>query len=310
MIRAGAIDIGTNTTLALLAESDGDTLHTIKDSLTPNHLGEALSEDGTLPTDAIAVNVDLLHELVREFRSKGAADIVICSTAVLRTAKNREEFQHAVRDILGLELKILSGTQEAALTYAGAVSTMELLPHERVNVIDLGGGSTEVISGQGNTPGQSVSLEVGAVMLTKRYFTQGAVPSIEEIQHLRSEVRKIQGDLFSPGVHDGVPWVLVGGTPVTLAMLKHGMTRYLPEKISGTTLTPHDIDGMIDRFSGKHPEELQALPAMPPGRGKYILAGTLLLRELFDVLQIGSGTVTERGLRHGIWLAHFGRQEV
>lgn len=215
-----------------------------------------------------------------------------------------------MHDVVGLDLKILSGTQEAALTYAGAVSTMELLPHERVNVIDIGGGSTEVISGQGNSPGQSVSLEVGAVVLTKRYFTPGAIPTVDEISLLRSEVRKIQGDLFSPGVHEGVPWVLVGGTPVTLAMLKLGLTRYQPEKISGTTLTAHDVDELIGRFSGKHAEELQALPAMPPGRGKYILAGTLLLRELFDVLQIDSGAVTERGLRHGLWLAHFGRQEV
>lgn len=92
MIRAGAIDIGTNTTLALLAEGDGDTLHTIKDSLTPNRLGEALTEDGTLPLDAIAVNVDLLHELVRDFRMNGATDIVACSTAVMRTAKTATSF--------------------------------------------------------------------------------------------------------------------------------------------------------------------------------------------------------------------------
>lgn len=310
MIRAGAIDIGTNTTLALLAEGDVDTLRTIKDSLTPNHLGESIQEDGTLPADAIAVNVDLLHELVREFRAKGATDVVICSTAVMRTARNREEFQQAVREIIGLELKILSGSQEAALTYAGAVSALDLLPNERVNVIDLGGGSTEVISGQGNSPGQSVSLEVGAVNLTRRYFTPNESPSPEEIARLRQEVRKIQGNLFSPDGQGNVPWILVGGTPVTLAMLKLNLTRYQPEKIGGVELTLEELDTMIGRFAGRHPEELQALPAMPPGRGKYILAGTLLLRELFDVLQIQRASVTERGLRHGLWIAHFGRQEV
>ncbi len=310
MIRAAAIDVGTNTTLALFAEGDGETLRTIKDSLTPNRLGESLNEDGTIPQDVIAVNIDLLHELVREFRSKGASDVVACSTAVLRTAKNREEFQRAVHDVVGIELKILSGTQEAALTYAGAVSSMELLPHERVNVIDLGGGSTEVISGQGNSPGQSVSLEAGAVVLTKRYFKQGEPATPEEIARMRQDVRKVQGNLFSPEVHEGVPWVLVGGTAVTLAMLKLNLPRYSPEKIAGVELTPEDLDTMIGRFAGRHPEELQALPAMPPGRGKFILAGSLLLRELFDVLQIQSGKVTERGLRHGLWLAHFGRQEV
>lgn len=310
MIRAAAIDIGTNTTLALLAEGDGETLRTIKDSLTPNHLGEALREDGTLPADAIALNVDLLNELVREFRSKGAADIVACSTAVMRMARNRDEFQRAVKDIVGIDLKILSGSQEATLTYTGAVSALELLPHERVNVIDLGGGSTEVISGQGNVPGQSVSLEVGAVNMTKRFFTIGETAQPDEIARLRHEVRMIQGNLFSPEYHSNVPWILVGGTPVTLAMLKLGLTRYQPEKISGVELTLEDIDSMIGRFAGRHPDELQALPAMPPGRGKFILAGTLLLRELFDVLQISAGKVSERGLRHGLWLAHFGRQEV
>lgn len=310
MIRAAAIDIGTNTTLALLAEGDGESLRTIKDSLTPNHLGEALRDDGTLPPDAIALNVDLLNELVREFKSKGASDIVACSTAVMRTAHNREEFQEAVRDIVGIELKILSGSQEATLTYTGAVSALELLPHERVNVIDLGGGSTEVISGKGNVPGQSVSLEVGAVNLTKRYFTMGEPALPEEITRMRHEVRKIQGNLFSPELHEGVPWILVGGTPVTLAMIKQNLSRYQPEKISGVELTLEDIDVMIGRFAGRHPDELQAIPAMPPGRGKFILAGTLLLRELFDVLQIQSGKVSERGLRHGLWLAHFGRQEV
>lgn len=310
MIRAAAIDIGTNTTLALLAEGDGETIRTIKDSLTPNHLGEAMRDDGTLPADAIALNVDLLMELVREFKSNGAADIVACSTAVMRTAKNREEFQQAVREIVGLDLKILSGSQEATLTYAGAVSALELLPHERVNVIDLGGGSTEVISGQGNVPGQSVSLEAGAVTLTKRYFIPDEVPTPEEITRLRNDVRKIQGNLFSPELHEGVPWILVGGTSVTLAMIKQNLSRYQPEKISGVELTLEDIDTMIGRFAGRHPDELQSLPAMPPGRGKFILAGTLLLRELFDVLQIPSGKVSERGLRHGLWLAHFGRQEV
>lgn len=310
MIRAGAIDIGTNTTLALLAEGDGETLRTIKDSLTQNRLGESLGEDGTIPTDVIALNVDLLHELVQEFRRMGAQEVVACSTAVMRTAKNREEFQRAVHDVVGIDLRILSGSQEAALTYAGAVSALELLPNERVNVIDLGGGSTEVISGQGNNPTQSVSLEAGAVTLTKRFLSFTEIATPEQIAKLRREVRTVQGNLFAPEAHANVPWILVGGTAVTLAIMKLNLPRYQPDKVSGTDLTVEDLDTMIGRFAGRHPEELQALPGMPPGRGRFILAGSLLLRELFEVLQIHSAEVSERGLRHGLWLAHFGRQEV
>lgn len=311
MIRAGAIDIGTNTTLALLAEGDGDSLITLKDSLTQNRLGESLREDGTLPAEIVALNVDLLHELVLEFRRLGAKDVVACATAVLRTAKNREEFQEAVRDVVGINLRILSGSQEAALTYAGATSALDLLPNEYVNVIDLGGGSTEVICGKGSQTLQSFSLEAGAVRLTMRYLSTTEVPTPEQIDRMRREIRAVQGNLFTPeATRTEAPWVLVGGTPVTLAILKLGLPRYQPEKVAGTTLTIEELDTMIGRFAGRHPEELQALPGMPLGRGRFILAGTLLLREMFDALQIRSAEVSERGLRHGLWLAHFGRQEV
>ncbi|MCC6476935.1 hypothetical protein IT157_07750 [bacterium] len=310
MIRAGAIDIGTNTTLALLADGDGDTLRTVKDSMTPNRLGELMQGDGTLPADAIALNVDLLHELAREFRRQGARDIALCGTAVLRMARNREEFQRAVREIAGLELQILSGTQEAAMTFHGAVSAMELLPHERINVMDLGGGSTEIIFGQGNRPGQSISLDAGAVYLTKRYFSLEEAATPGQIEKLRHEVRETLQNLLVNLENAVAPWVLVGGTVVTLAMLKMNHTRYQPEKVSGIELSPEDVDMQIARFAGRHPDELQALPAMPQGRGRYILAGTLLLRELFDILDISGATVSERGLRHGLWLHHFGRQEV
>ncbi|MBK6767353.1 MAG: hypothetical protein IPG71_13970 [bacterium] len=311
MIRAGAIDIGTNTTLALLAEGDGDSLRTLKDSLTQNRLGESLREDGTLPADIIALNVDLLHELVLEFRRLGAQEVVACATAVMRTAKNREEFQRAVRDVVGIDLRILSGSQEATLTYSGATSALELLPNEFVNVIDLGGGSTEVICGQGSRTLQSFSLEAGAVRLTMRFLSVTDVPTPEQITRLRADVRAVQGNLFAPdALRPGVPWILVGGTPVTLAILKLGLKRYAPDKVAGTPLTVTDLDTMIGRFAGRHPEELQALPGMPPGRGKFILAGSLLLREMFEALQIQSADVSERGLRHGLWLAHFGRQEV
>jgi exopolyphosphatase/guanosine-5'-triphosphate,3'-diphosphate pyrophosphatase len=101
------------------------------------------------------------------------------------------------------------------------------------------------------------------------------------------------------------PWMLVGGTAVTLAMLKQKLYRYDPLKVGGTTLSLSDLQKLSDSFFGKHPDELQALPGMPLNRGHYILAGTLLMIELFSALQITEGTVTERGLRHGLWLTKF-----
>ena len=105
-----------------------------------------------------------------------------------------------------------------------------------------------------------------------------------------------------------MPWIFVGGTAVTLAILKAGLRRYEPAAIGGSFLNMGDIEQMIASFSGKSFLELQCLPGMPTGRGRSILAGSILLHELFTALDINEGTVSERGLRHGLWLANFGKR--
>jgi exopolyphosphatase/guanosine-5'-triphosphate,3'-diphosphate pyrophosphatase len=307
---AGAIDIGTNTTLALLAEAEsGRGLRVLKDSQTPNRLGEGLRSGSGLAPETIALNIDLLGEIVREFRMAGAQDFALCGTSALRMAKNREEFLRAVHEILHLKVDVLSGTAEASLTFAGATSDRELLPNEPVGVIDLGGGSTEVIQGRGSAPRQTCSLDMGAVYLTKQYFPENGIPSPEAAGRLRAETAERMRGILAAMKSGGIPWIFVGGTAVTLAMLKLELARYMPDRIAGTSLTLADLDNFVSAFAGKHPHELQMLPGMPLGRGKYIFAGTLLLREVMHVLEIQEGRVTERGLRHGLWLAKFRGKE-
>ena len=112
---AATIDIGTNTTLALLAKDNGSDLTILKDQQTPNRLGESLHKSGELSPQAIALNVDLLGEIMRDFRRYGAEDFALCGTSALRRARNREEFITAVHDIFDLKVEVLSGTDEAAL---------------------------------------------------------------------------------------------------------------------------------------------------------------------------------------------------
>ena len=315
-MRAAAIDIGTNTTLALLAEQGPDGLRTLRDELTPNGLGQALKDTSVLPYDAIALNVDLLNEIIRDYRRAGAEEIAICATAAMRRAQNRSDFVSAVKEILGSDVEILSGRDEAALTFAGAVSNREIYPNERVGVIDIGGGSTEVIEGRGFVPTQSYSLDVGAVYLTNEYFDDDP-PTPEAVSSLRGDLRERLPELLSQLQESRVsasgetslrgPWILVGGTPVTLAMIKSGLRRYDPAAVGGTLLSAADVQQIADQFAGKHSEEIQNIPGMPPTRGRYIFAGTLLLLELFHAIGIEEGLVTERGLRHGFWLARFGQ---
>ena len=174
-------------------------------------------------------------------------------------------------------------------------------------MIDLGGGSTEVIEGQGMTSAMSCSLDMGAVYLTNEYFHDEIPPAVA-IEQLRLDVRDRLMKLLAT-LHDGeYPWILVGGTAVTLAMLKLGMRRFDADKIRGSRLTLEDIKLLCSSFVGKHTNELQTLPGMPLGRGKYILAGTLLMIELFNALEIDQAEVSERGLRHGLWLTKFAQR--
>jgi exopolyphosphatase/guanosine-5'-triphosphate,3'-diphosphate pyrophosphatase len=304
-MRAASIDIGTNTTLALLAEDSPDGLVTVKDELTPNHLGESMKDAPVVPFDIIALNVDLLGELIRDFRRDGAEAVAICATAALRLAQNRGDFIGAAREILGVEVELLSGREEAALTFAGAISGYEIYPNERVGVMDIGGGSTEVIEGRGANPVQSSSLDVGAVYLTNEFFKDDPPPP-ESVRALRESLRARLPQLLNNQRGDHMPWILVGGTPVTLAMLRRGVWRYDPHAVGGSLLTMDDVEQLAGQFSGKHSDELQNLPGMPATRGRYILAGTLLLAELMAALDIQEGIVSDRGLRHGFWLAKFG----
>ena len=304
-MRAAAIDVGTNTTLALLAESSAEGLVTVKDELTPNHLGESLKVAPVLSQEVISLNVDLLNEIIRDYRRYGAESVAICATAAMRRAQNRGDFFGAVRQILRVDIELLSGREEARLTYLGAISAQEIYPTETIGVVDLGGGSTEVIEGRGLAPLQSSSLDLGAVYLTNEFFKDDP-PSVEMVVALRQNLRNRLPQLLSNMRGDPMPWILVGGTPVTLALLKRGLRRYDPQAVSGTALERKDVEQFIAQFTGKHSDELQSLPGMPPTRGRYIFAGALLLSELMAALKIQSAAVSERGLRHGFWLAKFG----
>ncbi len=304
---AAAIDIGTNTTLALLAESNGAGLKPLKDQLTVNRLGEALRDGATLSNDVISLNVDLLGGIVRDFRRAGAEDFVIAGTSALRRAANRADFVEAVQQILELPVEIIGGRDEAALTYLGALSGREIYPHEHVCVMDLGGGSTEIVEGQGLVPGQGLSVDVGSQMLTGAFF-RADPPSAAEITTLREHLRGRLPGLVEKLSGSNGPWIFVGGTVVTLAILKAGLRRYDPTAIGGSRLALADVEAQIASFLGKTESELQSLPGMPAGRGRSILAGALLLEAMFHALNITEGTVSERGLRHGLWLAKFGKR--
>jgi exopolyphosphatase/guanosine-5'-triphosphate,3'-diphosphate pyrophosphatase len=308
-MRAAAIDVGSNSTLSLLAEHDGRDFHTLRDDLTINQLGASLDAAGNLSQDVMALNIDYLSEVVRDYRREGAEAFALCGTAALRRARNARDFAGAIRKILGLELEIISGRDEAALTFAGAISGKEIYPGERTGVVDLGGGSTEVIAGLGTNPAESISLDLGAVSLTREFLVDDP-PTHGQTEQLSAALRTRLPLLMGSFAGKLMPWTLVGGTAVSLAILQRGLRRYAPDLISGSTLTADDLTSWVTKFEVMHSQEIQSLPGMPLGRAPYMLAGTILWRELYSQLGIVEATVSERGLRHGLWLAKFSVRRV
>lgn len=152
--------------------------------------------------------------------------------------------------------------------------------------------------------GQGFSIDVGSVYLTGEFFHSDP-PTASEVLLLRENLRGRLPSLVSSLRGAGCPWIFVGGTAVTLAILKNGLRRYDPQAVGGSLLTASDVDAQIFSFTGRPSQELQNLPGMPEGRGKSILAGAILLREMMSALDLEEGVISERGLRHGVWLAKF-----
>ena len=135
-----------------------------------NRLGESLKNGPMLSAEAISLNVDLLGELARDFRRAGAEDFALCGTSALRRARTAMNLFRAANDDPRHVCGDHRRSRRGGLTYMGAISGRDVFPDERVAVMDLGGGSTEIIEGRGYVPGQGYSIDVGSVMLTNEFF--------------------------------------------------------------------------------------------------------------------------------------------
>lgn len=304
-MRIASIDIGTNTVLMLIADvSPTGELTVVRDEHAIVRLGKSVDGTRRISADGLERLVNQLLQYVHIAQKEGCGRIVATGTSALRDAVNREEVLLAVTAVTGLEIRILSGDQEADLTFKGAVSGLRHAQKSgEIVVLDIGGGSTEIVKGTRRKVIYKRSVDVGAVRLTERYWEiYPAQP--EAIVDCRSSIGDSLGGI---DLRTGrATWVGVAGTVTTCAAIVQKLTPFDAEKINGSGLRIEDVEGIWEKLSVMSLEELQAHPQIHPDRADIIMAGVAILREVMKRWRVEEIVVSTRGLRYGAALGEIG----
>ena len=304
-MRVAAIDIGSNSIRLLVGDvgrndAGGYMIRTIARAGEPCRLARGLGETGRIASDLSARAASLAREFAERARALGASHVVAGATAALRDAANGGEVADEISAACGVVVRILAGEEEARLIYRSVVTGLGASAQRSACVVfDLGGGSTEVVSGLGTSPGRWTSLPFGAVTLTER-FLQSNPPSPEERAALEAHAREhIMRDCAL--LPERTPMLAgVGGTITVLALLDRGLSHYDPALIEGWAIGPERFAGLVERLLSTPIDQRRAWPAMGEGRADIIVAGVLVVRELVRRFPSGSLHCSTQGLRYGL----------
>ncbi len=277
-----AVDVGSNSVRLLVVDASGRRL--VRE-MTVTRLGTGVDASGQLDDAALARTLDTIARYRTVWARHGVTDRVrIAATSAVRDASDRHRFFEGVRAVTGVDAEVLTGDQEAALGFAGVVGAVDATPP--VAVLDIGGGSTELVVGDasGNVVG-SVSLQLGCVRLTERHLaddppTQAQIASARElIQRLLQEGEELLGAQGAV-VDGGVSLVAVAGTATTVAALHLGLDAYEERRIHGTVVPAAAVTTLTGRLLAATAAERAALGPMQPGREDVVHGGALILDEV------------------------------
>ncbi|MFY9536437.1 MAG: Ppx/GppA phosphatase family protein [Bacillota bacterium] len=306
MDRKAVIDIGTNSIKLYVAELGPDgSLATVIDKNNIARLGEGMDEERTLQQEAIRRNAEAVAEFADLAKSNGAGEIVAVGTMALRTAKNAKDFIDAVRDLSGIEVRVIPGEEEAEFAYLAVLSGIGASV-ERLAVCDVGGGSTEFIFGGQAGIDRRFSINLGAVKVSADYLSSDP-PSSKEVEDAISYVLDV---LKENGVNDNMPvdkLVGIGGTITSMGAVKFKMEKYDPDVIQGSILTRDDVDRLIALFRSVPLDERRNIVGLQPKRAEVIIGGACIVRGIMESLGIDELTMSDRGLRHGLMFRLFQR---
>jgi len=302
-VRVATIDIGTNSVLLLIATRRDGELVAIDERATITRLGQGVDETRQLAPEAIARTNACIDAYADVVRTAGVTRIDVVGTSAMRDARGGEAVRAHVRARLGVDARVVSGDEEARLTFLGALSGLDAAPGDVV-VFDIGGGSTEIVRGERTGDGARIayahSFDVGSVRLTERHF-RGDPPSTAEMAAARADVRAVFGDLRAAvGGAEAVVPVGIAGTMTTLAAVELGLATYDGARVHGHTMSRRALEGVAARLAAAPLEARRRVTGMEPKRADVIVAGALLALETVAGLGVEQVRVSDRGVRWGL----------
>lgn len=300
--RRAAVDVGTNSVRLLVVDADGTSLAR---EMTITRLGQGVDERGRLDDEALARTLDTIGRYREVWEEFGVDDDVrVAATSAVRDAHDRDRFFDGVRRVAGVDAEVLSGEEEAAITYRGVIGALDL--DRPVAVVDVGGGSTELIVGDGGGElAASISLQLGCVRLTERLLPSDP-PSQAELAAAREEVRhQLDGAaevLAERGADPADCRTLAGvaGTVTTLAALHLDLERYDRERVHGTRIPSAATTRLGRRLASMTADERSGLGPMASGREDVIVAGALVVEGVLERFGFAELVASEADILDGL----------
>ena len=302
MTRVAAIDLGTNSTRLLVADVEDGRLDEVERRLTITRLGEGVDARRRLLPLPIARVRNCLTEYRRALEAHGAERTLAVATSAVRDAENGEAFLGELEWSYGFETRLLSGAEEALLTFRGATAGREEL-EDGTLVVDVGGGSTELIVGGRRGVRFATSFDAGSVRNTELALRSDP-PSADELEACARTVRALLAEHVPDEVQESVSRAIgVAGTVTTLAALDLGLDRYEPERTHGHRLGADVVRAQLQRLASLPLAERRRVRGLEPARAPVIVAGLVIVREVLAYFGLTELEASERDLLDGAALA-------
>jgi len=293
-----AYDIGTHSTRLLIAKIEQQNIEEIYRETNITRLGEGI-ENKIIKKDAINRVSKILGKYYGISKNYNIKKSVCIATSAVRDAKNSDEFISEVKQIIDIEPQIISGEKEAKFTFTGVCSGFDdSLSNKNILVIDIGGGSTEIIYGTPQNIEFIKSYDVGCLRLTEMFFKNDPPNQTEILEFLDFLDKSFQDNLESLINKIDVP-IAVAGTPTALAALKLNLIEYDRSKVHKTELLLSEINAFLDKFTQSSLLERKESLFLEPARAEVIIAGTLILKYLLDKLSLNKIIVSEYDILDG-----------
>ncbi len=313
MILAG-IDIGTNSLRLLITQIDRYIFREIYSDRNTTRLGQGLDSTGALDREAEDRSLRALLNFAEKLQQHDVQHIAVVGTSALRNASNAKDFIREVKNITGLAVNVISGEEEARLTLIGVSRSIERNYKktdrnklEKALIIDIGGGSTEIIITYHDQDTIVASLPLGAVYLNER-FIQHDPPDRRELELMRSAIRsEIETAIGIIRPAPGSIFAGTAGTITTLASMVLRLETYDSNRINGTVLDRESIDNIVDTLGHMTMKERSSIRGLEPARKDIILAGAVVTQEIMKYFGYSSLIVSNWGLREGIVLDLYGK---